>query len=115
MIKYYSFGEKVTAYRYIEKDHDAEGRTIWEKLAFTDLSNRAVDFKEVMIIGKRTLSTGRVHHPSQEALLDGDVPQYIADKYFIAWLVVWSLHRKPVFVLAEDIKATPNTRVKIHP
>ena len=97
----YKLGEYITVKRFIEKEpgYKVNGNR-YQKKPFR-LSNawhsKIVEQLQVMVIGKRTLSEGRC------SWAEGEGVTYHPMRHFQAWLVVYDMNRKPVFVLDEDI------------
>lgn len=75
----------------------------WYKMGIQDIKSWTpvpCDCTDGIVIGIRTLSDGDVEYGSYE---DGTT-QYRPTKHFRAALVVYSLHRKPVLVLPQDLE-----------
>lgn len=91
------FGDLVTFSHNLKRGYEG-GRKIWTpEPAFNPWGPDAGTVRKGILIGKRTLSEGRVHHDYE------DGSDWEADKYVRAFLVAFEMHRKPVFVLPEHL------------
>lgn len=98
----YKLGDRVIARFFIEKTQDYKAgvrRYIKRKFWKSDAGHyKTVEEMEVMIVGKRTLSEGKI------IFLGYDEGRgYKPERHFSAWLVVQAMNRRPVFVLDRDI------------
>jgi len=103
----FSFGQQITVTNFIEKGYEGN-RLIWDEQRFFESGKGWLSEIKVTVIGKRTLSTGEIVQGHYDSLLGYNEPvEYHGSHYFTAWLVAYSLYRKPVFVLEKHILETP--------
>lgn len=73
----------------------------WYKMGIQDIKSwtpARCDYTDGVVIGIRTLSDGNVDYGGSE-----DGTQYRPTRHFKAVLVAYSLYRKPVLVLPQDL------------
>lgn len=74
-------------------------RKIWKEIPISPEWNKSLTG---VVVGIRTLSNGGVHY-EEEA---GNI--FSPEEYFQAYMIVYNLHRKPVFVLPETLTKLSN-------
>ena len=95
-----NFGQLITVHAKLTRayPHEEGGLHAWRTCPISP--------RQGMVIGKRTLYNGRWEYPGPDYYNpEGDgAPYFVQEEKLTAYLVVFDMHRNPVYILEEHIQ-----------